>query len=95
MMGYCIAVVHGGDACTVYKNLGETLPEGIAEGVEVKLGQTIGYVGESAMVEIAEEPHLHFEMTVGGIAVDPLEYFEEEAVATLAGDEAYEKPIEE
>ena len=95
MMGYCVAVVHGGDACTVYKNLGETLPEGIAEGVEVKLGQTIGYVGESAMVEIAEEPHLHFEMTVGGIAVDPLEYFEEEAVATLAGDEAYEKPIEE
>lgn len=95
LMGHCIAVVHGGDACTVYKNLAETLPEGIEEGVEVKLGQTIGYVGESAMVEIAEEPHLHFEMTVGGIAVDPLEYFEEEAVTTLAEDEAYEKPIEE
>ena len=95
MMGYCVAVIHGGDACTVYKNLSETLPEGIEEGAEVKLGQTIGYVGESAMIEIAEEPHLHFEMTVGGIAVDPLEYFEEAAVATLAGDNAYEKPIEE
>lgn len=95
MMGYCVAVVHGGDACTIYKNLAETLPEGIEEGAEVKLGQAIGYVGESAMIEIAEEPHLHFEMTVGGIAVDPLEYFEEDAVATLAGDKNYEKPIEE
>lgn len=95
LMGNCIAVVHGGDACTVYKNLGDTLPEGIEEGAEVKLGQTIGYVGESAMVEIAEEPHLHFEMTVGGIAVDPLEYFEEEAVATLSEDVSYEEPAEE
>lgn len=95
LMGHCIAVVHGGDACTIYKNLAETLPEGIEEGAEVKAGQTIGYVGESAMVEIAEEPHLHFEMTVGGIAVDPLEYFEEEAVATLAQDTAYEASPEE
>lgn len=95
LMGHCVAVIHNGDACTVYKNLGETLPEDIAEGAEVKAGQTIGYVGESAMVEIAEEPHLHFEMTVGGIAVDPLEYFEEEAVATLAQDESYEEPVEE
>ena len=95
LMGYCVAVVHGGDACTVYKNLAETLPEGIEEGVSVKAGQTIGYVGESAMVEIAEEPHLHFEMTVNGIAVDPLAYFEEEAVATLAKDESFEASTEE
>ena len=94
-MGYCVAVIHGGDACTVYKNLAETLPEGIEEGVSVKAGQTIGYVGESAMVEIAEEPHLHFEMTVNGIAVDPLAYFEEEAVATLAKDESFEASTEE
>ena len=65
------------------------------EGVTVKAGQTIGYVGESAMVEIAEEPHLHFEMTVNGIAVDPLAYFEEEAVATLAKDESFESSTEE
>ena len=95
LMGYCIAVIHSGDACTVYKNLAETLPEGIEEGAAVKAGQTIGYVGESAMVEIAEEPHLHFEMTVNGIAVDPLTYFEEEAVATLAKDESFESSAEE
>lgn len=95
LMGQCVAIKHGGDACTIYKNLSETLPESITEGAEVKAGQTVGYVGESAMVEIAEEPHLHFEMTVGGLAVDPLEYFEEQTVSTLAKDESYESATNE
>ena len=94
MMGQCVAIKHGGDACTVYKNLSETIPEGIAEGKQIKAGDTVGYVGESAMVEVAEEPHLHFEMTVGGLAVDPLEYFEESAVATLSKDVHYEDKSE-
>ena len=90
MMGVCVAIKHDGDACSIYKNLAATLPDGVAEGKNVKAGETIGYVGESAMVEIAEEPHLHFEMTVGGLAVDPLEHFEEDAVATLSQDANYE-----
>lgn len=94
-MGHCVAVKHGGDACTIYKNLAETLPDTVKEGAEIKAGETLGYVGESAMVEIAEEPHLHFEMTVGGLAVDPLEYFEKDAVATLSEDIAYESSIAE
>ena len=88
-MGYCIAVKHGGDAVTVYKNLGETLPEGIAEGASVRSGQLIATVGNSAMVEIAEEPHLHFEMTVGGLSVDPLEYYDEKALEVLKLDSSY------
>jgi len=90
LMGKCIAVKHNGDAYTIYKNLSATLPEDIAEGTAVPVGKLIAYVGESAMVEMADEPHLHFEMTVGGLAVDPLDYFEEQAVATLAGDSVYE-----
>ena len=95
LMGQCVAIQHGGDACTIYKNLSYTLPEGVTAGAEIRAGETVGYVGESAMVEIAEEPHLHFEMTVGGIAVDPLEYFDEDAVATLATDENYESTAQE
>lgn len=90
-MGYCISIEHSGDALTVYKNLGETLPEGIAEGVSVRSGQLIATVGSSAMVEIAEEPHLHFEMTVGGLAVDPLEYYDESALEALKADTSYEE----
>ena len=90
MMGYCIAVSHSGDSVTVYKNLGKVLPEGIAEGVSVKAGQQIASVGESALTEVAEEPHLHFEMTVGGILVDPLEYYSADELEALAVDTAYE-----
>ena len=88
-MGHCIAIKHNGDSYTIYKNLSETLPEGIAEGVSVRSGQLIASVGESAMIEIAEEPHLHFEMTVDNLAVDPLEYFDEASIKTLNIDASY------
>ena len=83
LMGYCLAVEHSGDCVTIYKNLGATLPEGIAEGVSVRSGQLIATVGNSAMVEVADEPHLHFEMTVADLAVDPLEYFDENALKAI------------
>ncbi len=90
-MGYCMAIEHSGECVTVYKNLGKTLPEGIAEGVSVRSGQLVATVGNSAMIEIAEEPHLHFEMTVGGLAVDPLEYYDEKALEALKLDSSYEE----
>ena len=89
-MGRCIAVKHGGDAYTIYKNLTAEHPDGIVVGATVKAGDVIGTVGESAMVEIAEEPHLHLEMTVNGIQVDPTEYLSEDAMATLKEDTNYE-----
>ncbi len=89
-MGYCLAIKHSGDCYTIYKNLAETLPDGIAEGVSVRSGQLIASVGESAMVEIADEPHLHFEMTVADLGVDPLEYFDEKALASLGIDASHE-----
>ena len=93
-MGQCIAIKHNGDAVSIYKNLSTELPTGIIEGAKVKAGQQIATVGSSAMVEIAEEPHLHFEMTVGGLEVDPLEYFSSKDVATLQKDTAYEQSTE-
>ena len=90
-MGYCMAIEHSGECVTVYKNLGKTLPEGIAEGVSVRSGELVATVGNSAMVEIAEEPHLHFEMTVGGLSVDPLEYDEYKALEALKLDSSYEE----
>lgn len=89
-MGYCVAIEHSGNAYTIYQNLASTLPEGIVEGATVRAGQLIASVGDSAALEIAEEPHLHFEMTVGDLAVDPLEYFSEDAVASLKVDSSFE-----
>ena len=88
--GTCISVAHSGDCITYYKNLNPILAEGITVGAEVKQGQLIAAVGDSAMVEIADEPHLHFEMTVGKEHVDPTEYFDSASVAILDQDTAYE-----
>ena len=62
----------------------------VSEGQRVSRGQQIGTVGETAMLELAEEPHLHMEMTVKGLAVDPLEYFSQQALAALGKDETHE-----
>ena len=50
----------------------------------------MGAVGESARAELADEPHLHFEMTVGGLSVDPLEYYDEKTLEALGLDSSYE-----
>ena len=89
LMGYCIAIKHSGNSYTIYKNLAKTLPDGIAEGVSVRSGQLIASVGDSAMVEIADEPHLHFEMTVADLGVDPLKYSDENSLASLNIDASH------
>lgn len=91
MMGWCVALSHTGDCVTVYKNLDKTLAEGLTTGKSVLQGELLGYVGDSAWMEIAQEPHLHMEMTVGGLQVDPLEYFSAAVIATLTQDTAFEE----
>lgn len=76
MWGYCVSVVHEGDAVSYYKNLSADVVDRIAAGDSVKAGDPIGSIGESALVEVAEEPHLHFELKIGGVSVDPQDYFE-------------------
>ncbi|MBE6556502.1 MAG: M23 family metallopeptidase [Ruminococcaceae bacterium] len=89
LMGQCIAVRHSGNSYSIYKNLSATLASGITEGSTVRSGQMLGTVGETALMEIAEEPHLHFEMTVADLAVDPLAYFDENALASLKIDASF------
>ncbi len=74
MMGQCVTVDHGDSIYSTYMNLAEELAEGIAVGTRVSMGQLLGVIGETSLVEIAEEPHLHLEMKIDGQFVDPLEY---------------------
>ena len=94
MMGWSVAISHTGDAVTVYKNLSKQFADGITVGAEVEAGQLLGCVGDSAMIEIAEEPHLHMEMTVKGLQVDPLDYFSQEVLKALTEDSIYENEAE-
>ncbi len=74
MMGTCLSVVHSGGAKSVYKNLAPTVADGIAAGAAVKAGTVLGAVGESALAEIAESSHLHYELEIDGVRVNPADF---------------------
>ena len=93
LMGYCVALSHDGECVTVYKNRAKEMAENLAVGTEVKKGQLLGYVGDTAIMEIAEEPHLHMEMTVKGLQVDPLDHFSAAVIKTLSEDTIYEEEL--
>ena len=95
LMGTFVTVKHNGGAVTGYKNLSDTLADGITAGAKVKSGQLLGTVGESAILELAEEPHLHFEMTVGGESVDPLAYFSTDSLRALEASATAEPVFED
>ncbi len=71
-MGRCIVIDHGDGLVSYYKNLSEGVAEGISEGATVYAGQKIGTVGESAIIEISDDPHLHFELLLNDKPIDPL-----------------------
>lgn len=83
LMGRCVAISHGGEVYTFYKNLDSDLADGIEKGASVTRGQKLGEVGNTAIAELADEPHIHIEMTVNGLAVDPRDYFSAEAKDSL------------
>ena len=70
--GLTIIVEHRDGFKTIYSNLLTT--EFVKEGENVSKGQSLGTVGNSAAFEIADEPHLHFEMTKDDETIDPKLY---------------------
>lgn len=83
MMGKAVTIDHGDDIYTTYMNLGDEVI--VSVGEKVGMGQVIGCVGTSSLIEVAEEPHLHFELKLGGEYADPLEYVSAETYSI--GDE--------
>ena len=76
MMGQTVEITHSEGCKTVYKNLSTKIPEGLKQGAKVKAGDTIGYVGDTSLTEISEEPHLHFEVWLDGATADPVSFFD-------------------
>ena len=70
--GLTIIIEHDEGYQTVYANLLSS--EFVIEGEKVEKGQSIGTVGNTATFEIADEPHLHFEILKDGVQIDPSNY---------------------
>jgi murein DD-endopeptidase MepM/ murein hydrolase activator NlpD len=78
-----VRIDHGHDLLTVYGHLSSFA---VTEGEHVTRGQVIGYVGESGR---ATGPHLHYEVRVHDVAVNPHKYlrdsFAQEEDASASG----------
>lgn len=70
--GITVVIEHNQGFVTTYANL--LTAEFVVVGESVKQGQTIGTVGNTATFEIADEEHLHFEISKDSENVDPSVY---------------------
>lgn len=71
-MGRCVIIDHQNGFRTMYANLEET--EKVKEGDEVMAGDVIGTVGNTALGDITDLEHVHFEVMKDGNNVNPIEY---------------------
>ena len=71
MYGHVVVVDHQDGVTTVYKNLESVVVE---TGDILDEGQMIGKVGNSSAFEMAQTPHLHFEVLKDDAYVNPLEF---------------------
>jgi len=70
--GISVVVDHGSGIKTLYRNLASD--EIVTVNQKVKQGEVIGSIGNTAMDESVEPPHLHFEVLKDGVNVNPMEY---------------------
>ena len=74
LWGTTVEIEHAGGFTSCYRNLSDVVPEGIEVGSFVISGGIIGTVGTTALIEMGENTHLHFEMCLNGESVNPLDY---------------------
>ena len=70
-----MVIEHANNFKTVYSNL--LTAEFVTEGEEITSGQSIGTVGNTAIFEVLDEDHLHFEILKNNENVDPSIYVQE------------------
>ena len=74
-MGTTVVISHEDGYVTKYSSLAQTLA--VEPGDPVTAGQTIGYVGSTALLESAIGDHVHFSVTCNDQYVDPAEFLDQ------------------
>lgn len=73
-MGRCVIIDHQNGYKTMYANLEENTR--VKEGDKVQSGDVIGTVGNTALGDITDLEHLHFEMMKDGENVNPVDFLQ-------------------
>ena len=71
-LGTTVVITHEGGYTTKYASLAEEVS--VEPGSTVTMGQSIGTVGNTALLENSLAPHVHFSVTCSGASVDPQEF---------------------
>ena len=71
-LGYTVVIQHEGGYTTKYSSLSEDLA--VKAGDQVTMGQVIGYVGSTALVETTLGSHVHFSVTYQDNPMDPADF---------------------
>jgi len=71
-LGYTVVISHDGGYTTQYSSLAKDVS--VKSGEAVAMGQVIGCVGSSALLETTLGPHVHFSVTHQGAPMDPAEF---------------------
>ena len=71
-LGTTVVIRHDGGYMTKYASLSQEL--NVKVGEKVTMGQSIGTVGSTALVETAMGPHVHFSVTYQDLPMDPAEF---------------------
>ena len=73
-MGKNVVIEHRDGYMSVYANMSDRIE--ITEGAEIKKGDLIGKVGDTALGDFTEESHLHFELLKDEQYINPVDYIE-------------------
>ena len=71
-LGYTVVISHDDGYITRYSSLSEDVA--VKAGDTVTMGQVIGYVGDTALVETTLGSHVHFSVSCQDEAMDPAEF---------------------
>ncbi|NLV37330.1 MAG: M23 family metallopeptidase [Clostridiaceae bacterium] len=76
--GVIVVIDHEDGIKSLYRNL--AADDMVSVNQKIKQGEVIGSIGNTAMDESSEQPHLHFEVLKDDINNDPMEYLPQIAV---------------
>ena len=75
-MGMTVVLRHEGGYTTRYASLDKEVP--VKAGDQVTMGQKIGVVGNTALMESAIGEHIHFSVTCNGETINPNDFLAQE-----------------